>query len=119
MQGRNFERWLCDEIPQDKKEISATEVTRTHPYLRSIADEIPPLDEVAKIQLLIGRDAPELINLVWAFKNMMAWRAIMLYLTYINGSNIIGPEACIRMDNIRPGLSRSLRQTQPCPSKEN
>lgn len=69
-----------NEIPQDKKEIWTTEITGTHPHLRTIADEIPPLNEVAKIQLLIGEDAPQLIKLVWAFKNMMARRAILLYL---------------------------------------
>ena len=58
----------CDGIPQDKKEIPTPEIAREHPHLRSIAVEIPPLDKEAKIQLLIGRDAPELLK-VRAFKN--------------------------------------------------
>ena len=41
---------------------------REHPRLRSIAVEISPLDKDTKIQLLIGRDAPELLR-VRAFKN--------------------------------------------------
>lgn len=58
----------CDGIPQEKKEIPTPEIAREHPHLRSIAEEIPPLDKEAKIQLLIGRDAPELLK-VRAFKN--------------------------------------------------
>ena len=57
----------CDGIPQDKKEIPTPEIAREHPHLRSIAVEIP-LDKEANIQLLIGRDAPELLK-VRAFKN--------------------------------------------------
>ena len=53
-----------------KKEIPTPEIARTNPHLRSIADGIPPLNEVAKIQLLIGRDAPELIK-VQAFKSSL------------------------------------------------
>ena len=58
----------CDGIPQEKKEIPTPVIAREHPHLRSIAEEIPPLDNEAKIQLLIGRDAPELLK-VRAFKN--------------------------------------------------
>ena len=58
----------CDGISQDKKEIPTPEIAREHPHLRSIAVEIPPLDKEAKIQLLIGRDAPELRK-VRALKN--------------------------------------------------
>ena len=57
----------CDGIPQDKKEIPTPEVAREHPHFRSIAVEIPPRDKEAKIQLLIVRDAPELLE-VRAFK---------------------------------------------------
>ena len=58
----------CDGIPQDEKEISTPEIAREHPRLRSIAVEISPLDKDANIQLLIGRDAPELRR-ARAFKN--------------------------------------------------
>ena len=43
-------------------------IAREHPHLRSIAEEILPPDNEAKIQLLIGRDAPELLK-VRAFNN--------------------------------------------------
>ena len=39
-----------------------------YPHLSSIADEIPPIDSQAKVQLLIDRDALELLK-VRAFKN--------------------------------------------------
>ena len=42
----------CDGIPQEKKEIPTPEIAREHPHLRSIAEEIPPLNKEAKIQLL-------------------------------------------------------------------
>ena len=35
----------CDGIPQEKKEISTPEIAREHTHLRSIAEEIPPLDK--------------------------------------------------------------------------
>ena len=57
----------CNGIPQDK-EIPTPEIAREHPHLISIAVEIPPLDKETKIQLLIGRDVPELLK-VRAFKN--------------------------------------------------
>ena len=58
----------CDGIPQDKGEIPTPEIAMQYPHLSSIADEIPPLDSQAEVQLLIGRDAPELLK-VRAFKN--------------------------------------------------
>ena len=50
----------CDAIPQDKREIPTPGMARRFPHLTAITDEIPPLDETAKVHLLIGRDAPEL-----------------------------------------------------------
>ena len=58
----------CDGVPQDKEEIPTLEIAMQYPHLSSIDDEIPPLDSEAKVQLLIGRDAPELLK-VRAFKN--------------------------------------------------
>ena len=57
----------CDGIPQEKKGIPTLEIAREHPHLRSIAKEISPLDKETKIQLLLDRDAPELLK-VRAFK---------------------------------------------------
>ena len=58
----------CAHIPQDKAEIPTPEIARRFDHLKNIANEIPPLNEQAKIQLLIGRDAPELMK-VRASKN--------------------------------------------------
>ena len=52
----------CDYVPQNKKEIPTPQMVQRFPHLRNIACHIPPLDPKAKIQLLIGRDAPELLK---------------------------------------------------------
>ncbi|XP_075924090.1 uncharacterized protein LOC142925100 [Petromyzon marinus] len=46
----------CNEIPDDRSEIPTPEVARHHPHLKPIAEFIPPLDHVAQILLLLGRD---------------------------------------------------------------
>ena len=58
----------CDTIPQDKSEIPTPDMAKSFPHLIDIAHEIPSPDESAKIQLLIGRDAPELLK-VREFRN--------------------------------------------------
>ena len=58
----------CDTIPQDKSEIPTPDMAKRFPHLIDIAHEIPSPDESAKIQLLIGRDAPELLK-VRQFRN--------------------------------------------------
>ena len=58
----------CDNIPNDKSEVPTPEIVRRFPHLRDIADTIPPLDKSADVHLLIGRDAPELLQ-IRAFKN--------------------------------------------------
>lgn len=58
----------CDNIPQDKEEIPTPEIAMQYPHLASISEELPPLDKEAKVQLLIGRDGPELLK-ARAFKN--------------------------------------------------
>lgn len=52
----------CDHIPRDKSEIPTPEIAREFSHLKEIADQIPPLDQDANIELLIGRDAPELLK---------------------------------------------------------
>ena len=52
-------------------------------HLRDIADEIPPLDSKAQVQLLVGRNAPELLKVrafrngpkgtPWAYKLAVGW----------------------------------------------
>ena len=58
----------CDNIPKDKKEIASPEFANQYCHLRDIAREIPPLDNTAEVQLLIGRNVPELLK-VRAFRN--------------------------------------------------
>lgn len=58
----------CDHIPQDKSEIPTPAMTEHFPHLQTITKEIPPIDEDAKIEILVGRDSPELLK-VRAFKN--------------------------------------------------
>lgn len=58
----------CDHILQDKTEIPTPATTKHFPHLREISNEIPQLDQDAKISVLIGRDAPELLK-VRAFKS--------------------------------------------------
>lgn len=58
----------CDNIPKDKREIPSPELAKRFDHLRDIAGEIPSLDAEAEVQLLIGRNAPELLK-VRAFRN--------------------------------------------------
>ncbi|PFX27723.1 hypothetical protein AWC38_SpisGene7574 [Stylophora pistillata] len=50
-------------IPQDKREIITPEMARQFPHLQEIAEEIPAYDHKAKVEILIGRDAPELLKI--------------------------------------------------------
>ena len=58
----------CDEIPQDREEIPRLTIVRAHSHLRCMAGKISVLDESAKIQLLICRNAREPLK-VQALKN--------------------------------------------------
>ena len=60
MAGRTFKLSQlveCADIPQDKREIVTAEMAKQFPHLKEIAEEIPPYDPKAKIEILIGRDA--------------------------------------------------------------
>ncbi len=46
----------CDQIPNDRSEISTPQVALAHPHLQAIASQIPELDSEAPILLLLGRD---------------------------------------------------------------
>lgn len=46
----------CNEIPDNRFEIPTPEAARHHSHLKSIAREIPALDNKAQILLLLGRD---------------------------------------------------------------
>ena len=57
-----------DEIPQDREEIPSLKIVRAHPHPKCMAGEVSVLDETAKIQLLICRNAREPLK-VQAVKN--------------------------------------------------
>ncbi|XP_061128960.1 uncharacterized protein LOC133150443 isoform X1 [Syngnathus typhle] len=46
----------CDDLPDNRDEIPTPEAALHHPHLKSIANEIPALDDNAQILLLLGRD---------------------------------------------------------------
>ena len=48
----------CDHIPQEKNEIPTPSMTKNSPHFRDITSQIPPVDNDAKIEILLGRDAP-------------------------------------------------------------
>ncbi|XP_062610035.1 uncharacterized protein LOC134271839 [Saccostrea cucullata] len=49
----------CDEIPNERSEIPTPDVAFFHKHLNAIAHQIPSFEENVKIELLIGRDVPE------------------------------------------------------------
>ena len=57
-----------DEIPQDREEIPSLKIVRAHPHPKCMPGEVSVLDETAKIQLLICRNAREPLK-VQAVKN--------------------------------------------------
>ena len=73
----------CANIPEDKREIATPEMARQFSHLKEIADEIPPYDAKASVEILIGRDAPELLKIrasrngpkgaPWAQKLDLGW----------------------------------------------
>ena len=73
----------CEHIPQEKSEIPTPEMTKLFPHLKEIATEIPPFDHDAEIDILIGRDAPEVPKVrafkngprgaLWAQKHILGW----------------------------------------------
>ena len=53
----------CSNIPQDKHKIITPEMAMQFSHLKDVAKEIPPYDDPkAKVKILIGRDAPELLK---------------------------------------------------------
>ena len=49
----------CDDIPNSREEIPTPEVAQHYAHLRDVRTHINPIDDTAKILLLIGRDVPE------------------------------------------------------------
>ena len=52
----------CSNIPRDKREIVTPEMAMQFSHLKEVAKEIPPYDPQAKVEILIGRDTPELLK---------------------------------------------------------
>ena len=73
----------CEHIPQEKDEIPTPSMTKHFPHLYDITNEIPPLDKDANIEILLSRDAPELLKVrefrngpkgaPWAQKLLLGW----------------------------------------------
>ena len=51
----------CANIPEDKCEIATPEMARQFSHLKETADEIPPYDPKANVE--VGRDAPKLLKI--------------------------------------------------------
>ncbi|CAC5418947.1 unnamed protein product [Mytilus coruscus] len=49
----------CDSIPSNLPEIPTPDVAYAHPLIRRIAPYLPALDPSGKVELLKGRDLPE------------------------------------------------------------
>ncbi|CAB3978894.1 PREDICTED: uncharacterized protein LOC107357656 [Paramuricea clavata] len=82
----------CDHIPQEKNEIPTPSMTKNFPHLHDITNEIPPLDDDAKIEILLGRDAPELLK-VRESRN--------------GPKGALGSETSTGLDSFWPDVSRS------------
>ncbi|CAG2195834.1 unnamed protein product [Mytilus edulis] len=50
----------CDSIPSELPEIATPEVASAYSHLHRISSYLPPLDPSIKVELLIGRDIPEI-----------------------------------------------------------
>jgi hypothetical protein len=48
----------CDNLPDNRHEISTSDAAKFHPHLHDIIPELEPLDDKCRILLLIGRDLP-------------------------------------------------------------
>ncbi|XP_062603438.1 uncharacterized protein LOC134265202 [Saccostrea cucullata] len=49
----------CDSIPSDSLEILTSDVADSFPHLQRIASYLPPFDRTVNVELLIGRDLPD------------------------------------------------------------
>ena len=77
----------CEHIPQERDEIPTPFMTKHFPHLYDITNDIPPLDKDANIEILLGRDAPELLKVCefrngpkgapWAQKLLLGWTSLV------------------------------------------
>ena len=58
----------CDTITHNKNEIPTPEIAKEFSHLKGVVKQISELDLAADIEILIGRDTPELLK-VRDFKN--------------------------------------------------
>ncbi|XP_028404109.1 uncharacterized protein LOC114526789 [Dendronephthya gigantea] len=73
----------CEDIPQSRNEIPSPEMCDPFPHLQEISSKIPPVDHNANIEILIRRDAPEILKVrhfkngppeaPWAHKHILGW----------------------------------------------
>ena len=73
----------CGSIPQSKEEIPTPNIGTRFSHLRELVKHFPPIDSKVKIQILIGRDAPDLMKVrasrngprgaQWAQKLALGW----------------------------------------------
>ena len=73
----------CQHIPQDKSEIPTPKMSESFPHLKEISSEILPVDQNSSIEMLIGRDAPNVLKVrqfkngprgaPWAQKHIFGW----------------------------------------------
>jgi len=121
----------CNNIPRDKQEIPTPEMARRFPHLSRIANEIPQLDENAEIQLLIGRDAPELLKVrefrngpkgaPWAQKTSLGWTIIgQMCLDLVGGLVHVHVRAChtslLAADPGEKSTETNNYEFLPCPN---
>ena len=122
----------CAHIPQDKSEIPTPDMVRRFDQLKNVADHIPPFDPHAKIQILIGRDAPELLKVrvskngpkgaPWAQKLDLGWTISgQVCLNRMGGpfhisarrTTLSTPEPLTRADDLPGGGGLAV---SPCPN---
>lgn len=73
----------CDEIPDNRSEIPTPDIARYHEHLRDLESELLPLNSEADILLLIGRDLPDVHQILeqrtgpvrspFAQRTMLGW----------------------------------------------
>ena len=117
----------CDHIPQEKNEIPTPSMMKNFPPLHDITNEIPPLDDDAKIEILLGRDAPELLKVCefrngpkgapWAQKLLLGWTVSgQMCLDRVGGP--VHVSAChTTLEEVQPGNASSTDMNDVAPAE--
>ena len=127
----------CSNIPQDKREIVTPEMAMQFSHLKEVAKEIPPYNPKAKVEILIGRDAPELLKVresrngqkgaPWAQRLDLGWTISgQMYLDRVGGPIHISvrrtaveypnQSSALPWDNQTIQRSSAKREVVPCPN---